>query len=665
VTETLTQPLPLLGVAGAWGDRETALARRLDDLHQLIYMRGGVRPTNAALEELAKVLLLRLWADRAPATLLSDGTTLAQLVNEPEHVGSLVATTKEAFTRALRCPDFRTSLPHGGEQGLWPDDEPFRLTSADVLIAAIDLAGHVTGGGHLEVSDPLGAAFDALLSGRYDHSGGLGTFLTPSAVARAMADISLSFVDTSLLTDGRPFLSADPFCGTGRFLVAAAEALHNKIGGRPHDYADRVVGADQAPSSVAKARINLLMYGAPAAQVWTVEDSVTSEAVMGLAGQVPLVLTNPPFGAGKYDSGPGIAFAAGSIPSLRGRSRVDPAIACMVRAASLLSPGGVLGIVMPDGLVHSPAFAEFLAHSGMTANGALSVVANISLPTATFALSGTVAKTSAVFLKRDDPPNRVWLARCSHVGFVKAAGRAIPDPHGSDLPTIVKTLQSPDRVTPSKRERTVVHSHEPFIASVRTVDLQSLDPAVIDSQASLSRDASEVTGEQVRLGEFLAAIKSRRVAASKDRPFLSVLHIDELGAPAWEEAEAHLPTTPGGLAPSGSVLVSLLNPSKLRATVVPDCYSEVACSAEFGVFKTNVDPYAIIGLLYLESSRAQLRPLGRGTSSSRRRITAREVEDLVVPSLTGVELDALGSQVRAALEGIRISRRILFDLFNA
>ena len=53
-------------------------------------------------------------------------------------------------------------------------------------------------------------------------------------------------------------------------------------------------------------------------------------------------------------------------------------------------------------------------------------------------------------------------------------------------------------------------------------------------------------------------------------------------------------------------------------------------SAEFGVFRCRCDPYAALGLLYSPPVRAQLRPLGTGTSSSRRRIEAADVLSLIV-----------------------------------
>ena len=119
-----------------------------------------------------------------------------------------------------------------------------------------------------------------------------------------------------------------------------------------------------------------------------------------------------------------------------------------------------------------------------------------------------------------------------------------------------------------------------------------------------------------------------------------MLHVDDLGAVDWHAAHAHTPTTPGWLANPGDVLVSLLNPAKVRAFVVP-AGAPLQASAEFGVFRASADPYAVLGLLYSLAVRAQLRPLGTGKSSSRRRIDPGDVLSLVVPKLSADALSDL------------------------
>jgi hypothetical protein len=133
----------------------------------------------------------------------------------------------------------------------------------------------------------------------------------------------------------------------------------------------------------------------------------------------------------------------------------------------------------------------------------------------------------------------------------------------------------------------------------------------------------------------------------------------------WHAARTHAPVTPGLIVKGDTIIVSLLNPAKLRAAVIPADAGEVQVSAEFGAFAAICDPYAVIGLLHAEPVRAQLRPLGTGTSSSRRRIDSDEILSLIVPKLTGAALDGLGQEVRLAVAQIEAGRDRLWRQFEA
>jgi hypothetical protein len=86
--------------------------------------------------------------------------------------------------------------------------------------------------------------------------------------------------------------------------------------------------------------------------------------------------------------------------------------------------------------------------------------------------------------------------------------------------------------------------------------------------------------------------------------------------------------------------------------VIPEEIPEVLCSSEFGVFATNVDPYVLLVLLNDERVRLQLTPLGRGTSSSRRRIDNEDVAGLVVPPITP-DVERRAQDVRSAHRQLR------------
>lgn len=655
-----TYDVPMLGVAGDFGHAELALARRFDELHQLLYAKGGVRPTNAAIEEVSKLLFLRLWATRAGDSASIQGTPVGDLFRGHVAPQRIVEFTKVAFVEANLSPILGAKDSTGQAQPLWPADEPFRLAHAEVLHHAARLVDEVVSDEKRGVADPLGTAFDAFLSGRYDHSGGLGTFLTPSSIARAMADVAFGLRDSLSGWDRVSPLIADPYCGTGRFLVAAFEAAesHTDAATLAALLDSGLMGADQSPTAIAKPAINLMLYGASTPHVFPVSDSVTAPALDRLRGSLQLILTNPPFGGGKYDDAEGLRRTTTAIPSLGSKGAIDPALACTVRALDLLAPDGVLGIVLPDGIVDGRHFDELIDR-----DDDLAVAANISLPTSTFALSGTVAKTSAVFIQKRTRISRTVLARVEHVGFIRQAGKAAADPAGTEIPEVVagieKALTIGDSPTPL-----IQVSESPLVASIASEALVSLDPSRIDPAALASRSRLEQQGG-ARLSDYLTARRKQSQKRSDvGVTFVSVLHVDALGVVSWPDAEQYEPTTPGQMAHTGEVLVSLLNPSKLRAAVVPSSRERVVCSSEFGVFESRVNPYSVLGLLYHPDVQAQLKPLGRGTSSSRRRISPSDVLGLVVPKLDPAGLDALGAEVEGAMRKVEEGRSTLFRRYG-
>ena len=147
-------------------------------------------------------------------------------------------------------------------------------------------------------------------------------------------------------------------------------------------------------------------------------------------------------------------------------------------------------------------------------------------------------------------------------------------------------------------------------------------------------------------------------------PFVSVLHVDDLGAVDWHAARSYSPATAGVLAEPGELIVSLLNPAQPRAAVVPPGEA-VQVSAEFGVFRSIVDPYAILALFYSPPVRAQLRPLGTGTSSSRRRIGPDDVLALVVPKLDPSTVDEIAATVRSAHQQLTAARAALRTAYES
>lgn len=634
------------------------LAQELDGLHQLLYTRGGIRPSNAAVEELTKLLLLRIAAEREPDVAVAGYGSLASVLDRVllgRNEG--VTLAKAAFQVANSLPSLGARLPNGEIQPVWPLDEPLRITRGDVLSEAVRILGAVELGAAGSY-DPAGTAFDVFLRGRYEHAGGLGTYLTPEGVVDLMVTVGFELVAAAEPKDDGSALMGDPCCGSGRFLVGLLhEARRRGLDERWLKTGGPLFGADQSASSVAMARVNLMAAGIRTPEVFVVGDSITDQRVSQRCGRFSLILTNPPFGDKKYDSGEGIERAARYFPTLAGSPRVDPALAFVARCVELLAPGGVAGIILPDGIGDGRAMRELLL-GGSRLDLPLVVEGVISLPSATFAPAGTTAKTSVTFLRKAaaEPKKFVFLARADHVGVVMSKGSPSRDPGGDDLPRIAAEIRrfiaEPIAWQQSKQ-----------MARRRFAELSSLDASTLDADAEAARSSlKDAGGFEART--ILRFNGRRRSRIATGLPFVSVLHVDELGAIEWDQAWTHQPVTPGQLAEPGELLVSLLNPSKFRAAVIPPSAGQVQCSAEFGVFRPSLDPYAALALLQHPLVRRQIAPLGRGTSSSRRRIDAEDVLSLMLPPFDDSWALRAGEAALSHFEQIASARRGLRDLYG-
>ncbi|MGC9966673.1 MAG: N-6 DNA methylase [Syntrophobacteraceae bacterium] len=501
-----------------------AVQRKFDQLHEAIYSRGGVKPTNAAIDELGKLLFLKIHLEKSPGYVLKEGSAkgirFSEIFSSPyvkSRQKKAVIELKDAFREINNLKQYRAKDVNGDEQTIFSYDEPLRLENPDVLAMAIDALNlrdrdgdpirlsipdkELVGNGeharmmrsHLIHEDLLGWAFDVFLRGKYASDEGLATYLTPSQVVECMARMAFHDITDAELWARRgdqnqrerwnplteeeaalpAFLCGDICCGTGRFLVGALRevkrrTLDDKHVG--HSDADKLAwltqmkrhsffGADQAIGCIQKARINMLLYGEDHSQLLKVDDSITDEHIERLAGRLDLIMTNPPFGSGKYDDPKGMAkmrredlglelgwsWKPGNRSKRKELTKADPASLFIDRNLQLLKPGGRLLIVVPDGVLCNSGDAyirEYIMgikdeNTGEFLGGKAILKAVVSLPTETFSIAGTGAKTSFIYLQKKRHPAEqqgpVFMAVAEHVGYMKKGKSEVPDPAGNDL----------------------------------------------------------------------------------------------------------------------------------------------------------------------------------------------------------------------------------------
>ncbi|BAZ08873.1 N-6 DNA methylase [Calothrix sp. NIES-4071] len=263
--------------------------------------------------------------------------------------------------------------------------------------------------------------------------------------------------------DGKPaFRFCDPACGSYGFGSVAMgyleRALLEILGEETSNDVRRsqlfkdmcqysFVGADNSQDMVTLARVNMALLGAPKARIFRTNDSLISEQFKPCS--YDLICTNPPFGTPKFSQSqakakksyeearekilskyrldlkpldkqgtftyePSVSgLAMGCKPDSKGiwkpvSPSIDPAVLFIDRCLQLLKPGGRLLIVLPDGVLCNSGdkyVREYIMGkkdeaTGQFYGGKAIVKAVISLPSDTFKLSGTGAKTSILYLQK-------------------------------------------------------------------------------------------------------------------------------------------------------------------------------------------------------------------------------------------------------------------------
>ena len=480
-------------------------------------------------------------------------------------------------------------------------------------------------------TDSLGLVFNTLLRGKFEGGEGMGTFLTPEEVVFPMVDMLLKVVDEQDLNcfDNSELLFGDICGGTGRFVYALAHRL--EVRGVPRCRLER--GArlfDQSLMAVDLGRLNFLFEGMqPTFE--RVGDSLIAPQVSGLKSRFLLLATNPPFGSNKYrwsrelaDSLPHEILSAIGV---RGSGETaDPSELFFFRNLDLLGPGGALAIVLPDGVVQSEDFRKALSIYERVRKAHLHVAAIVSLPSATFALGGTVAKTSFLVVQKQKEPKdtSLYVAMANHVGFVKRGKKRADDPNGNDLVKIADEFGTGSPMV--GRSVGCWRKHESFVAA-RLIH-------AAENGASL--------GRKTPLAEMVEMARDfQRESDVKDgeRYHISVLDVDATGLIDIVAASKNQPMSKGLKCERGDILVSCMNPKIWRVTVIPSIPGSWSCSPEFVVLrpKQGRDSWRIAMALHHPAVMLAFQAMAKGTSSSRQRVPKDRVLSVSVPEIEAPE----------------------------
>lgn len=483
-----------------------------------------------------------------------------------------------------------------------------------------------------EGTDTLGLVFNTLLRGKFEAGEGLGTHLTPEEVVQPMVRMAFHCVDPKVRnlwsTQRKPQLVfGDIAAGTGRFGRALLEEISKGVNRPERDLAGFCHAYDQSRLSLEFGRIRFLLEDLNSGNFNISPDSILDDRITKLVGGFGILATNPPFGNNKYRWSPELrgTFHSRVLDALglqRSGDRCDPAEVFLVRNLELLAPGGVLAIVLPDGVAYGHRFRELVETYEVVSSTRISILAAISLPVVTFSLGGTVAKTSFVIIKKASHELKngphVYAGTAHHVGFLKRGNIRIPDPAGNDLEKLCDEFCSgieglgkwtvPWRDTQSLSPNWLVTIGIPKRRSVSTVKLRDV--------AELIREFEDGSDHP------------------KSRFHISVTNVDETGLIDLLSASRNKPITKPLVCKPGDIIVSCINPRIWRVALIPDQpQASWSCSPEFGVLraKKGQDAWPLFIAFLHHVIRDQITARARGTSSSRQRVARHEMLQMEIP----------------------------------
>lgn len=431
----------------------------------------------------------------------------------------VIEEIREAFREIKNHEDYVAVNDEGERIPIFSQDDYLKLQNPNIyetVMKALQNLGELEDNGIKRpatlldlTGDVLGRVFDVLLRGKYENKGGMGIYLTPrqiteAAVEMIMHDLTNQGASKIIGKDpktGIPTLRVlDPTCGSAGFLIKMLEEIRNYMlyelsGNKEHHKAQFkemlnhcFVGADRSSGMVLKARLNMALHGALKAPIFQTLNSLSTPSLK--PESFDAIITNPPFKKGgvtlkdkdgKYlieevysadideegsnrMSSDGLSL--GAKPDSKSKwklvNSIDPAVLFVDRCLQLLKPGGLMMMVVPDGILSNSGdqyIREYIMGKKNSVTGEFEggkgiLKAVVSLPQETFKLSGAGAKTSLLYVKKKEHAGEkqglVFMAVADEVGFEVKNNAEVP--LGDDRNDLLKIVEAYKKGMPHGKE---------------------------------------------------------------------------------------------------------------------------------------------------------------------------------------------------------------------
>lgn len=475
-------------------------------------------------------------------------------------------------------------------------------------------------------------------------------YMTPYEITKPVLDIIFNIMENDnylSIEKLNNFITMDPTCGVGTLLIETSnkfvEFIKNKIVDSKECESiidtfrkNGIIGQDKVDRMVRLSKINTLLLGSNASNVFCGNSIVGTSSINDYCGKVDFIFTNPPFGA-EFDINNLDLSQFPILEVLKPATKIIPSeLLLLDKCIYLLRNGGYLAIVLPDSVFSSKGLFSLYRDYILQM---FSIIGVIGLPTVTFAQAGTRTNTCILMLRKKEPTanQKFFMADCKELGYVvkERVGVPIKKAQGSnEMPNIAKLILGAnynDKIiseTPSvtiiSRKDMIGNCLKPsFYAAKRYNTIRYLD------------DTNTTNYRIVKLGELVdfVTIGRKSYMVSDTIKHISVLHINANCTIAFDEVDKFIPVSKGRECYQGELIFSKINPRIPRMAVIPKRNIRLVCSNEFEIMKSKglIDMHVLCFLLKTEMVMSQIESLTSGTSSSHSRIKREQLADILIP----------------------------------
>ena len=381
--------------------KENNLLKIFEEIHDFIYSNDGLSPQQT-LEEFVKILFIKIYDEITKTNLFKIDDDEWKNIKSGKNSSSydkeilkLFELTKKTFIN------------------LFDIDERIKLSTISLAFTINKLQNTSI----LNSSqDAKGLAFQKFLS--HHEKNNIGQFFTPEPII----DFCVNFIQPKP-TD----VIIDPACGSGAFLISYLNYIkkYNKDIDISFIVENQIYGVDINKSILRIANMKLILEANVNTKMFcsnTLDDINSLKLLLDKFDGFDIILTNPPFGAKITNSSVLNKFILGhkwkkNIKTVEINSSQNVEILFIERCLDILKNGGIMAIVLPNGIFENPSLEYLRVFIKQNAK----ILAIINLPQETFIPYGTGIKTSILFLEKNknclNEDYQIFFGRITKLGY--------------------------------------------------------------------------------------------------------------------------------------------------------------------------------------------------------------------------------------------------------